>query len=422
MGFACGRQKFFSKSLKKRVLMNSETKKLDKEQMKRFNRQLIFREIHRNGSISRSQLAKLTGLTPMSVGRIADELISMGVVTESDQPELHLDGKGARTVGRKPKLLYLVPEKMLNLGMELDRDRMRAGVLDINGKLFLCVETKKDLAELSPETVAKLAAQLIGRLRKKLGNMLQTELEPFVALSVVCPGIVDSKRGIIRFSSQLRWENVDFAQMLRNSTKIPNIRIDNEVKSRGQAEAVFGAGQKYKRVALLNIGSGLGSCLVLQRQVYRGKENIAGEIGHICVEPGGKLCECGRRGCLQTRLSDLALLEEMKTTGHEGTIEELFAAYDKGEQWAVEIIKGTARYAVLALEMIRNLYAPNVTVLCGRLVEDYPQFYQAIVEEYISQQANQFNSMELTLSTLGADGNLIGAGASALEMNFEAKG
>ena len=402
--------------------MNNETKKLDKEQMKRFNRQLIFREIHRNGSISRSQLAKLTGLTPMSVGRIADELISMGLVTESDLSENPREEHGSRTVGRKPKMLYLVPEKMLNLGMELDRDRMRAGVLDINGKLFLCVETKKDLAELSPDAVAKLAVQLIARLRKKLAAVLQAEPEPFVALSVVCPGIVDSKRGIIRFSSQLRWESVDFAQMLRTATKIPNIRIDNEVKSRGQAEAVFGAGQKYKRVALLNIGSGLGSCLVLQRQVYHGKENTAGEIGHICVEPEGKLCECGRRGCLQTRLSDLALLEEMKTAGHEGTIEELFAFYDQKEPWAEEIIRKTARYAVLALEMIRNLYAPNVTVLCGRLVEDYPQFYRAIVEEYVSREANQFNSMDLTLSTLGADGNLIGAGAAALEMNFEVKG
>lgn len=400
--------------------MNNTTKKLDKEQMKRYNRQLIFREIHRNGSISRSQLAKLTGLTAMSVGRIADDLIRMGIVTEIEETLLEAENT-PHNVGRRPKLLHIVPEKMLNLGMELDRDRIRVGVLDVDGKLFQCVESSKDLAQMTPEAVAKLAAQLINRLKKKLSVRLNCEIEPFVALSVVCPGIVDSKLGVVCFSSQLQWENVAFASLLKKATKIPNIRVDNEVKSRGQAEAVFGAGQKEKRVALLNIGSGLGSCLVLQRKVYRGKGNIAGEIGHICIEPGGKLCECGRRGCLQTCLSDLALLDELQKLDHEETIESLFAAYDENEAWATAIVDKTVRYAVLALEMIRNLYAPNVTVLCGRLVEDYPQFYEAIVKEYLKQQDAPMNTMELTLSTLGDDGNLIGAGAMAMEMNFEAK-
>ena len=265
--------------------MKEATKKIDKEHMKRSNRQLVFHEIHRSGSISRRQLSKLTGLTPMSVGRIADELIGMGVVTELEENDQETEKEQAHMVGRRPKMLQIVPDRMLSPALELDRNRIRAGIMDIHGRILVQTEHRENLAELTPEEVVELCASQLEELSQRAEKLLQGQREPFEVLGVVCPGIVDSKRGIVRFSSQLQWQDVDFVKMLRERLGIENIQLDNEVKARGQAEATFGAGQNLKRVALLNIGSGVGSCLVIRRKIYRGKGNMAGEIGHVCIDP-----------------------------------------------------------------------------------------------------------------------------------------
>ena len=305
--------------------MKETTKKIDKEHMKRSNRQLVFHEIHRSGSISRRQLSKLTGLTPMSVGRIADELIGMGVVTEiEDICQDDGEKEQAHMVGRRPKMLQIVPDKMLSPALELDRSRIRAGIMDIHGRILVQTEHRENLAQLCPEEVVELCVQQLGQLSERAAAVFKREPEPFEVLGVVCPGIVDSKRGIVRFSSQLQWQDVNLVGLLRERLGIENIQLDNEVKSRGQAEATFGAGQNLKRVALLNIGSGVGSCLVIRRKIYRGKGNMAGEIGHVCINPDGMLCECGQRGCLQTYLSDLSLLQDARKFDPGCTLDSLF--------------------------------------------------------------------------------------------------
>ena len=402
-------------------MMKEATKKIDKEHMKRSNRQLVFHEIHRSGSISRRQLSKLTGLAPMSVGRIADELIGMRVVGELEENEQETEKEQAHMVGRRPKMLQIVPDRMLSPALELDRNRIRAGIMDIHGRILVQTEHRENLAELTPEEVVELCASQLEELSQRAEKLLQGQREPFEVLGVVCPGIVDSKRGIVRFSSQLQWQDVDFVKMLRERLGIENIQLDNEVKARGQAEATFGAGQNLKRVALLNIGSGVGSCLVIRRKIYRGKGNMAGEIGHVCIDPNGMLCECGQRGCLQTYLSDLSLLQDARKFVPNCTLDTLFAAYGRQETWAINIIMHAVRYVVLAIEMLRNLYAPNIIVLCGKMIESYPQLQQAILDEYRSKRSRYDNQMELAVSHFGKDGNLIGAGTLALNLNFEVK-
>ncbi len=400
--------------------MSNHTKKIDQEQMKHFNRQLVFYEIHLRGSVSRSQLAQLTGLTLMSVSRIVDDLIQIGLVAESDDPfQEMLDREASHSVGRRPKLLHVVADRMLSLGVEIDRDHIQAGVMDVNGEIFARVERRENLSNCPPELLVQWCAQLIDELHALTEKKLEKSLPPFQSLGVVCPGIVDSKRGLIHFSTQLQWKEVNLVDLLREATGIQQIRLDNEVKSRGQAEAILGAGRSMKRVALLNIGSGVGSCLVIRRKVYRGKGNMAGEIGHICIDPNGRLCECGQRGCLQTCLSDLALLQEAQWVRGSCTLDELFLAYEQQEGWAVQIVNHAVNYAVMALGILRNLYAPNIVVLCGSLVEMYPSFQQAIIREYQKQNNRYGIYMDLAISGFGRDGNLVGAGTLAFGLNLE---
>lgn len=391
--------------------------KMDKEQMKRGNRQLIFTQIHCSGAVSRTQLANLTGLTPMTVGRIADDLIQQGLVVEEEQKET------GKSVGRRPRMLQVASDNMLSLGMELDRDRLRVGVMDFNGTVICKREWNQNLFNQPPEKVAELAAKLLAELLEEFHKRESgVNLRNCHICGVVCPGIIDSKKGVVCFSSQLQWHNVPLADLLKKATGIQHFAIDNEVKARGQAEVLFGLAQNQKSVVLLNFGSGVGSSLLVDRKLYRGRGNMAGEIGHVCIDPNGGLCECGRRGCLQTYLSDLAILQDARKFNAESTLDSLFEAFNQGEIWAVNIINHTVRYAIIAVGMLANLYAPDMMILCGRLIESYPELQRAIDEDYRLQLGDHVkNGMVLATSRLGEDGNLIGAATLAfcreLDMN-----
>lgn len=383
--------------------MNTLAQKMDKDQMKRSNRQLIFTQIHSHGVISRTELAKLTGLTPMSIGRIADEFIQKGLVQEESPTE------SGKSVGRRPRLLQVASDSIRTLGLELDRDCLRAGVLDFNGNVTHKLEKNILLADKKPEEVVALAAELLLQLQSN-GNTSINRV-----CGVVCPGIIDSENGIVQFSSQLQWNNVPFAQMLCNTGVVSDVTIDNEVKARAQAEVLFGQGQNYRCVSLLNFGSGVGSSLVVDRKLYRGHDNMAGEIGHICIDPNGNLCECGRRGCLQSYLSDLSILQDARKFDPDSTLDSLFAAFARKEFWASNIIHHMVKYAGIAAGMINNLYAPNIIILCGRLIETYPVLQSAIKTECITQLSN---SVVVTTSQLGRDGNLVGAGTLAFYLDL----
>lgn len=118
-------------------------------------------------------------------------------------------------------------------------------------------------------------------------------------------------------------------------------------------------------------------------------------------------------------MSDLALLQEAQWVRGSCTLDELFLAYEQQEGWAVQIVNHAVNYAVMALGILRNLYAPNIVVLCGSLVEMYPSFQQAIIREYQKQNNRYGIYMDLAISGFGRDGNLAGAGTLALGLNLE---
>lgn len=387
--------------------MDITAQKMDKEQMKRSNRQLIFTQIHSHGVVSRTELSKLTGLTSMSIGRIADELIQQGLVTEEETKEI------GKSVGRRPRLLHIASDSIRSLGLELDRDYIQAGILDFNGNVICKVEKEIVLAGKPPEEVAALAAEMLQQLQ-------QMEAGQYRVCGVVCPGIIDSENGIVHFSSQLQWHHVPFAKLLRDTGVVSEVIIDTEVKARAQAEVLFGQGQNARRVSLLNIGSGVGAALVVDRKLYRGKGNMAGEIGHICIDPNGNLCECGKRGCLQSYLSDIAILHDARKFDYNSTVDSVFSAYERREGWAVNITHYIIKYAVIAIGILANLYDPDMVILCGKLVEEYPSLQEAIIEEYMAQLHNTLQEgIIVNSSKFGRDGNLIGAGTLAFYLDLD---
>ena len=264
------------------------------------NRKLVFDYIFNNPGISRPVIASLTKLSVASVCRIADELVELGIVRESDCD--------AGKVGRRPALLHVCGESVPALAVELDRGKQVCAAVDLTGKVHYRTERQYNVLEFSPEEICSFVLEMCNDV------MTQPCMSgrQFIGVSLVMPGIIDFETGTVIFSSQFRWSNVPLVEILKKSFPDMEIALDNDMNARALAESLYGELRNEQNAAILGIGSGVGAGLIINRRVYRGNSFTAGEVGHIPVDLNGKMCECGNYGCLQTYLADWAILDDAR--------------------------------------------------------------------------------------------------------------
>lgn len=372
--------------------------KLDKSLMGRSKREQIFSIIHRKGCISRVQISKLSNMSLMSVGRIVDELVNLGIVCEEEA------GDQPNAVGRKPKMLRIASNNFLSVGVEIDRDRICAAIINFQGQVLKKLEETGDFSNNTPENVLRNVGKLIERIFSE-----NKDLPVKQAVGVACPGLID--KNVIRFSSQMKWKNVAAADILRRYTGMEDIIVDNEVKAHGVAEDMFGLGKDCRSSVILTMGSGIGSSILIDHNLYRGRANMAGEIGHICINPSGNMCECGKRGCLQTYMADWAILRDARTVKENITLDEVFEAYRQGQPWAMNLFGRVLEYLSITISILSNTYSPDILILCGRLLEEHQVFKNIVLEHFC--QNTDGDAVQVRTSNLGLDGTIIGAGTLA---------
>ncbi len=376
---------------------------VDKNVMKRYNARLVFDKIYEHRAVSRPQLAQLTGLTVMSTGRIADELIETGLVCDAEASE-------ELSQGRPPKRVQVNREQLLSLGVSLERNGFRLGAIDPYGRIVRSAFVPLKMRGSDPGEAVGWLANAITAFRAEC----PFPLLPVLGISVT--GFVDPGEGCVRFSSQFQWNNVPLAAMLGEKLIGLDIVVDNDIKAWALAEKRFGATQLYENSVMLNIGSGIGAAAVIGGVVYRGQDNTAGEIGHIVINPAARLCECGKMGCLQTYLTDWAILQEARSAFPEAALDDVFSGYAAGVPWARALIGRVVQYACIAINLLVNTYAPGAVVICGSLIERYPVLWDAIQAEYKSHLTDFTGSLlAFSHSSFGMDCGMIGASAVAFE-------
>jgi predicted NBD/HSP70 family sugar kinase len=377
-------------------------KKHDQEYIKKQNKIMILNVIRNKRPISRADIAKITGMSPTSVGRIVSELEEIGLIKET---ELFSNG-----VGRKAMLLDIDAKSVLNVGVYLNRDITRIGIVDFDGNIIKDETIKYSTSGIAPEVVIDNLADYI----EKIINESNVDIKKINGIGIGIPGIIDFKLGKVVFSAQLGWRDIDVASRI---TKKLNIRttIDNTVKLKALAESSQKAFEDSHRIVLMSFGSGVGSALVIDGEIFRGNKNIAGEIGHTTVEPNGMLCECGRRGCLQTYIADSALIQEARKVSDVSSVRDIFDAANRKEDWAINILDMTATYISIAINNVLCMYNPDTVILGGRLIESNPEIIDLINEKCEKYIWDPFKgTFKLVYSKLKNDAVIIGAAALSL--------
>lgn len=383
--------------------MENIIQKHDQELMKRENIKLVLSIIKSKGPVSRAEISRIVGMSPTSVGRIVEELINTGLIKEQGQV-----GNG---VGRKATLLKIDSESVIGIGVEVDKDCIIAGAISFSGKILKKIEISRGVSIYTPENVSLE----IGKLVKKLIKDLKINKDKVIGIGVAFPGLVNVEKGEIELSAQLRWEKVKIREILQKELGDLPVIVDNEMKVKTFAESLYGMAKSSHRVALMSIGSGVGSALLISNKIYRGSSNTAGEIGHITIDPNGRLCDCGRYGCLQTYIADWALIEEANKFRQIKNMDEIIQAYHNNETWACSIISRAVNYIGTAIGILVCLYNPDTVILSGRLLGNYPEIAKKIEDmnyNYVWEPLRE--SFKLEFSQMGEDSAIIGAGTLAL--------
>lgn len=268
-------------------------------------------------------------------------------------------GSGTYTIeGSCDALVTTIREKtgLVRIGIDIGGTNTKIGLVDVYNKL-LASKTIPTLAENGPEETIK-------RISETALIMLEENdilIEQCIGAGIGIPGTVDSKNGILNYSNNIKWANVNVKELAEKIIPLP-VSIANDADCAVLGEAVAGAGKYYEDVVLLTLGTGVGGGVIINGKIYEG----GSEPGHMVIEKDGEQCTCGRKGCLEAYVSLTALKREtQKAFGREVVPEELFKMAKDGNQTAVKVVSAYIEALGTGITNIVNIFRPKLVLLGG---------------------------------------------------------
>lgn len=329
----------------------------NRDLIRAINRSAVLNTIKTHGLISRTEVARLTGLSAATVTGITAELIDDNLVFEKAAG----DSRG----GRRPILLALNPRGGFVVGLKLAEDQVIGALTDLEATVL--VKRTDRLEGRSPDEVSDALAGVVSRLMEE-ARIRKKEL---LGVGVGLAGIVDAERGLLKQSPYFGWQDLPLRDMLQSKVRVP-VYIDNDVNTLTLTERWFGAGQGVDNFLTVTVGRGVGMGIVVNGQFYRGARGGAGELGHTVMDPDGPACDCGKRGCLETFVGDPGLLRmaaEAAARGEMaspvGDVEALIACARSGDPGARAVLARAGDVLGRAIANLINLLDPQRIVIGG---------------------------------------------------------
>lgn len=274
-------------------------------------------------------------------------------------------GSGSYTVeGACDALITTIREKAapVRVGIMIGCDEIRIGLVDIHQKIIACDKRKTNASRPAKEVLDEIGQKTLELLERQ-----GIAIDQCVGAGIGVPGTIDRKNGIVRYSNNIKWKNVEIAKELANFLPIP-IHVANDADCAALGEAAAGAGKECQDVIMITLGVGVGGGVILNGKIYEGKGIGASELGHMVIVEGGEPCTCGRRGCLESYASVRALVRDAKrATGKTMSPQEIFEGASLGDGALKEVADIYIRRLGIGMVNIVNIFRPQLVLLGGEL-------------------------------------------------------
>lgn len=370
--------------------------------------------LYYNKVLTSADISNYTGKSIPHVIKVLNELIKEGYVAEK--------GFANSSGGRKPLNYSLVPNTHYLLSVAMNQYSAQMVVVDMNNNFVSKVASYEfDIYLLQAEAFVDYLKHFI-----KDSNIPQANI---LGIGITMPGFVDTKKGVNY--TFLKTEGQTLVEYIQQNILIP-VFLDNDSTAIALAEQKFGVAVNIKNVMVLNLGWGIGLGMILNGKIFRGNNGLAGEFSHIPLFKNGRLCNCGKHGCLETEASLIAVTATAKQGIKQGQTTSLANYKDinadiiiaeaiKGDRFSVKLISEAAYHVGEGLAILIHLMNPAAIVLSGK-GSIVGKLWLAPIQQAINEHCIPMltHHTELIISNLNTKAQLIGGAALVVE-NFGKK-
>ncbi len=283
---------------------------------------------------------------------LSRQLLDRGVIREISTRQ------NQQRQGRPVVLLDLNPTYGYFVGARIDEAPLLMSLIDLKGNVIQCHKVTL------PETVDEIANAL-HEGAEGLVNSARIQNDRVMGLGIAISGVVDHANGVCRHSAILGWHDVPIASIVSKATSLPTY-LENNANAVATGEKLFGDARGHDNFSIVTFGRGIGGAHYIEGHLYRGHSGGAGEIAHCTIDLDGRLCKCGKRGCLDTIASREAILQAAHGCNLDvNTLADIESLAIVGNREAIDILKRAGRALGLAVAHIININDPELVIITG---------------------------------------------------------
>jgi predicted NBD/HSP70 family sugar kinase len=339
------------------------------EVVRDINRRIVLNLIRTRQPISRADLARLSGMQRSTISLIVEELVQEHWVIEGPT--------GRLPRGRRPTFLRLNDDRLI-IGVDIRPIHTTVALADVNGRL----SSQKIIA--TPPDPKLAVKSVIQEIRGLIATAGDKKIE---GIGISLPGRVDHSSGRLVFAPNLRWRDVDIAKPIAEATGL-EVEMENAANACVLAAAWFDRLESHTNIVVVTISEGIGTGVWVNGQLVRGLRGMAGEFGHVPLDPSGPQCSCGSRGCWEVFASNRAGLRYYnESSSHSDglTFLDLMSLADQGDSKAIQALDKMAHYLGRGMRMIVAGLAPEQIMVIGDLTRSWQRFGPVIEAEVKAQ-------------------------------------
>jgi len=333
---------------------------------RQINRNLVFNLIRTRQPLSRADLARVSGLQRSTVSLIVEDLIKEKWILEGST--------GRLPRGRRPTFLELNHQRAV-IALDIHPTQSTIAVTDLGGKIVA-----QNVIDL-PADPNKAIQPLVAAIRK----LIETHSDKsFDGIGISLPGRADPLLEKLIFAPNLNWPVLSIKSRIQRATGL-RVEMDNVANACALSEVWFGDSDGIRDLVVVNVSEGIGTGIFANGRLLRGANGMAGEFGHVQMDPDGPLCGCGSHGCWETVASNRAGLRyyhEISGKPAPQSFCALVKLAQADDANAVQALEKMALFLGRGLRMIASALAPNEIIIVGDITTVWYMFGKSVEAEF----------------------------------------
>ena len=365
------------------------SQKLTNTDVKKLNKNRIFRLIYNSDKISRQEIADRLGLSLPTVNQNLKMLMEDGLI--------EYVGNFTSTGGRRAQAITISNNARKAISVNIKADYINVDVVGLKGQIIYSMDVKAHFSK-SSSYIEKLTDAV-----RHAADYVGADADGILGVGITVPGILDDEKQILISAPPLKAKNYDFTKII-SAIDYPVV-VMNDARAEAYADHWFNGKPQDEKIYIM-LGEGVGGAYINASAIRNGVHNRGGEFGHMVIHPGGKQCLCGKKGCLEAYVSEKVLSSELNTS-----LEDFFAQAEKGKPDYVNMLEEYIDNLALG---INNIYTMmDCDIVLGGTVAPYIKRYEdRIRERLIEDYSFDTDADYLKISDDGGGKSGLGAALS----------